>query len=454
MRKFLKEELISLAVPIFLELFFMNLLGFFDTFMISKYSQNSVIAVGNATTVIGIFTVLLSVASRGTNVIISQYLGAKQEENALKTLHSGILFNLLLSLILLTVVELFGYELLKMIKVDNMYIDEATTYLSIVAIGMPFISITNCFGAAFRSYKKPKILTISSIISNIFNVICNYILIFGIGGLFKPLGSLGAGIATLLSYILNFLIGYIFLHRLLHKRIFSLKIDLTNLKKLLHIGLPSALESFVYTFSNMILMSAVNTLDSLNPGLAAGRSYLNQLLGFIFQLSMSFGLANQILVGHSVGKGDADEAKRSTYKAIMICLPIVEFLVLILIIFGREIFSIYAPNNNAELPKFEIALKEIIHVLPFIFLLEFGRGMNLILVNALQATGDVIFPLVMAVISMLLFMALGSYLFGVWLNLGLLGIYIGSIIDECFRGIVMLIRFKGGKWQRKKLIEA
>ena len=448
-----KNELIGLAIPIFLELLFVNLLGFFDTFMISKFSQDSVIAVGNATTVIGIFTVLLSVASRGTNVLISQYLGARDEGSAHKTLYSGILFNLGLSLILLIIVEAFGYWLLKMIRVDSRYLNEALLYLRIVALGMPFLAVTNCFGAAFRSYKRPKILTINSMISNIINIILNYILIFGINGLTSPLGTMGAAIATLVSYVLNFTLGYIFLKRLIKAKVFSFSINRSNLKKLLNIGLPSALESFVYTFSNMVLMSAVNILDTATPGLAAGRSYLNQILSFIFQMSMAFGLANQILVGHAIGRNDIKEARRDTYRAIMICLPLVESLVLILVLAGKYIFRIYSPANPAEMPLFQVALKEILRVLPFIFLLEIGRGLNLILVNALQAAGDVVFPLIMAIISMLLFMALGSYLFGIWLNLGLLGIYIGSIIDECFRGFVMLIRFKGKKWEGKRIIE-
>ena len=448
------KEIISLVIPIFLELLFINLLGFFDTFMISKFSQDSVIAVSNAATVIGIFTVLLSVASRGTNVIISQFLGAKDKDNAHKTMYSGIWFNLALAFILLIVVQSFGYQLLKLIKVDDRYIAEALRYLRIVSCGMPFLAITNVFGAVFRSYKMPKILTISSLISNVVNVLLNLILIFGITGLLQPLGSTGAGIATLISYVLNFIIGYIFLKKRIIRKVFSFKIKKHNLEILLQIGLPSALESFVYTFANMILMSAVNTLDVAMPGLAAGRSYLNQILSFIIQLSTAFGLANQILVGHAVGEGNYEKANKSTFRSIAMCLPIVEFLVLLLVLLGKYIFKIYTPNNPEELDRFNTAINEVLRVLPYIFLLELGRCLNIISINALQAAGDVIFPLINAIISMLLFMGFGSIVLGVWLNLGLLGVYLACAIDEGLRAIIMMIRWKSKKWQAKGIARA
>ena len=95
-----KSSLISLGLPIFIQLMLFNLLSTVDTLMITKYNEQFIISMNNANQVIHMLNVLLLICSTGVGIVIAQYLGAKKEEDAKKSFNNGLIFNLSLSLIL------------------------------------------------------------------------------------------------------------------------------------------------------------------------------------------------------------------------------------------------------------------------------------------------------------------------------------------------------------------
>jgi Na+-driven multidrug efflux pump len=83
--------------------------------------------------------------------------------------------------------------------------------------------------------------------------------------------------------------------------------------------------------------------------------------------------------------------------------------------------------------------------------LEMGRTTNLVVIACLRGTGDVLYPTLCAIFSMIFISTLGSYIFAVVLDMGIYGLWIANALDECFRGVLMLIRWKNGKWRTKSI---
>lgn len=440
-----KSSLISLGLPIFIQLMLFNLLSTVDTLMITKYNEQFIISMNNANQVIHMLNVLLLICSTGVGIVIAQYLGAKKEEDAKKSFNNGLIFNLSLSLILFLVILLFSKPLLTLIQCPSEYLDNAVTYISIIAWGIPLNALTNIYSANLRANKKPGFITIIAVLSNLLNVLLNYLLIFGNWGL-PELGIKGAAIATLSSQAFILLCAVVFSPIILKKKILSFKLSLPHLKQILKIGLPSALETFAYTFAGMFVTAAVNKLTE--PEMLA-RTYVNMIMLYIYQFSISFGQANAILVGHDVGQEKYQEAKKRTHKSFLICLPILFVVIIILNIFGKDVISwIIEDVKNPEL-----VLKYATSVLPWLFLYEFGRCVNLIYINSLKASGDVLFPLIGGIISMFVFSALGSWVLGVYLKLGFLGVFLAQALDEAVRAIFMLIRWSNNKWMNKSIVK-
>ncbi|MFI3329743.1 MAG: MATE family efflux transporter [bacterium] len=200
--------------------------------------------------------------------------------------------------------------------------------------------------------------------------------------------------------------------------------------------MPSAFEYFLFNFSQFILMIFVNMiLIEGTAGLAAvARAYVVLILNYVMLFSLSIANSNQIIAGYYVGEGNYEEAKAFTLRNYKYLLVTVIVIVIILNIFWRQIIGLLTDDIR------------IIEALRGVFLVamfyEVGRSLNIMFIAALRTVNDIIFPVVMGIISMYGLGVLFGYLLGVHFGLGVLGIMIGQAMDECFRGTFMFFRFK------------
>ena len=107
-----KSNIFKLGIPIFIQLFLFNLLNSLDTLMISSYNENLVLSINNAVSVVFMINVLLAICSTGVGIVISQYLGAKKQEDAKIAFNNGLMFNFALSILLMIILLIFQRQLL------------------------------------------------------------------------------------------------------------------------------------------------------------------------------------------------------------------------------------------------------------------------------------------------------------------------------------------------------
>lgn len=443
--KKLEKSLYRLAIPIFFELLFIMLLGMIDTIMLASYSDNAVGAVSNANTIINFLTVLINICSIGIGVVISNYLGAKNEEFAKKSIKTGIVFNGILGLILFLIFQLFGSSLFKLVGTSNTFLLDSTNYLKIVTISLPLIAISQILSQTLRSYGKPKPMMVVSIISNILNIVINFILINDIFNSNIPsiTGVNGAAIGTLASHIFRFIMSIILVKKIVGIKLFPLETDKTCIKQIIKIGLPSALENTAYNITQFIILWVINQM--IDENIVIARAYVLTIVSFVYQFSCAFANANQIIVGYSIGEENYDYAYKHTYKSFFHSLIYVFIMITLINILRYPILRLLTSNEDI--------IKMALSVLPLFYIWEFGRASNLVFIQALKASGDTIFPLIIAIISMFGFAALGSYIFGISLNMGLTGVILGSALDELVRGIIVIFRWKSKVWTNKSILK-
>ena len=444
------NNLLLLFIPIFFDLLLTNLFSTVDSVMLVKYD----LLIGNETThlcetavatagqAISLLTILVVICSNGVSIVVGQYLGASREDRAKKVLAQGIFFNTVLGIVLMGIFVFFSSTLLKLAKTNESFFDLAKDYLSIYAYALPFMAISSVISANFRAYGKPIYVTIVSIVCNGFNVLLNYLFIYGVGP-FPELGVKGAAIGTVGSFVLMDIISLILNRIVLKSEVIPRKLDKCILRNIVKIGLPSALENFAYTIASFIVLAAVNSLVKIET---TARGRINMVLGYIYMFSSALAAANSIIVARYVGQGKYDEAKKLTIKTTIIGLAIIISLVSLLLIIQRPLFLLIDSKDEA-------ILGIIASVLPIVYMLEIGRCINLIVIQGQKAAGDVIFPLILGLISMFIVMALGSWIFAIWLNLGLFGVFLAQALDEFIRAMVSLVRWFSNRWQNKGLIK-
>jgi len=436
-----KTNLLSLSWPIYIELLFTMFLGVADTLMLARYSDFSVAAVGNAQRVIGLFIVILNVASLGVGVVVSQYLGAGDEDQAKKAMKTGLFGNVLVALLLAVLLQIFGSLLFTIINTDQTIFNESLYYLRIVSTGLLFVALTQAAGAGFKAFGRPKVVMYIVAAMNILNVLLNFLLIFGIG-FFPELGSRGAAYATLTSRIFAFALTLYFLWKYLRIQPFFLKF--APLKKyyvkIMKIGLPGAGERFVYQFSQVVVLGFLNTIGTLA---VTTQIYVHNLMMPVMIFSLAVAQGNQVIVGWRVGAKDYEDAHHRTLKTVRLAFIFVIFASSFMYFNSGWLLSLFTDNQDI------IAMGQRAMLIGIF--LEMGRMTNLVVIQALRASGDVIFPVVIAIFSMISAMIGLSYLFGIHFGLGLAGIFIGLAADEILRAILVLIRWLRGEWRGKRV---
>lgn len=439
--KHLERNIYKLTWPIFIEMLFFMLMGSVDTLMLSKYSDLAVASVGNANTVLNVFGVLFNIIAAGIAIVVSQYLGANKDKEAKVVVKSGVYTNFAVGIVIFFILQLFGKMIFQAIKTDVDIIDWSLSYLKTIAWSLLFVSISSVFSSAFRSNGKPKVVMTVMILANLLNVLLNYIFIFGNFGA-PRLGVYGAALGTLISRIFIFVMLLINMMRLLQINMFKFHYDSKSVMTILKVGLPSALENFMYSFSQIFILSFINKMGT---DAVTSRSYVMLLLTYVYVFTISFSNANSIIVGYYIGEKKPEEAYKQSFKTLKITLIFISIMLVVMNILADPILRLLT-ENEAIIQLSKTALLTGI-------LLEVARVLNWIFLQSLRGTGDTVFPLKVAVISMYGVSVLFSYILGLKLNLGLVGVFIALSLDEFIRGLAMLLRWKSKKWVTKSLVK-
>lgn len=438
----LEKNIFKITWPIFIEMLFFMLLGTVDTIMLSKYSDLAIGSVGVSNQLLFLFGVVVNIVAIGIGVVAAQYLGAKQIEDAKDTVVTGIVTNTMIGLLLSLLILIFGNTLLRLIGTDDILMKDSLTYLQIVGSSMVFVAIRVAISTGFRSFSRPRIVMYIMILGNLVNIGVNAILIYGLFGA-PSLGVQGAAIGTLVSRIIIVILLIIASYKVLSIRVFKVRLHIAHLRKILYIGIPSATENILWSLSQVII---VYFLNKISVDAVIARSYIYTILSFIFIFSFSVANGNSIIVGYYLGEKNYNEAYKQTLKSLYLSFGLVVVMTILINIFGYEIIGIFTEDTSL------INLAR--SVLYFAIFIEIGRAMNMVYIQALRTAGDTIFPVIMGAISMYGIAVLFSYIFAIRLEMGIVGVFLASMMDELFRGLSMAFRWYRKNWMEIKLIKS
>jgi len=436
------KAIFSMSIPIFVELLLQLLVGNVDQIMISQYSQESVAAIGNGNQIMNIVIIVLNVTSIATTILISQYLGAKNQEKITAVCHVSLVIIFFLSVFSTLLLTLGKIPILHWMKIPAEILPEAEKYLAVVALFILIQGFYINFAAILRSFGFMKEVMLVSAFMNCVNIGGNALLINGIFG-FPQLGILGAAISTNISKTL----GLCMIYWLFRKKV-SISLSWKNLrpfpiqtlKNLLHIGIPSGGEELSYQFSQVYIMKFINLFGTT---VIATKVYCSILANIAFVYSIALSQATQMAVSFLIGAGDVDSVKKRIKSTLWISMVLALSITSIFYVNSDRIFRIFTTDPDI--------LKLGKTILFIEFFLEIGRSVNIVMTKCLIAVGDVIFPVTTGIIFMWSVAVGLSYLFGVQMGHGLIGIWIAMTIDESARGMVFLWRFYSGTWEKNVL---
>ena len=440
----LKRQLKVLTIPVFIEMALVMMLGAVDTVMLSRYSDNSVAAVGLDNQLISLIFLVYQFFSMGAAILCAQYIGAGLRKRLVQVVGMALTVNLMLGLTVSALLFFFAEELLQLMGLRPELMGDGLTYLRLTGALSFFQALSLTFSASLRSADKVVYPMVVTGIVNVINILGNYALIFGHWGC-PQLGVEGAAIATASSRaIATVLLAVI--HFKVHIPRFPLHyfrpMPWQELKNLLHIGIPAMSENISYSLSQVVITFFINQIS--NEALAT-RTYCHNMIMFVYLFCISITQGGDILVGHLVGQRRHQAAYILGNYFFRWSMIITITGSIILALSGRSILSAF--TDNPEI----IAMG--VWVLIIDVFLEVGRTANIFAVGTLRATGDAIYPVVVAIIFNWTIAVGLSYVIGIPLGYGLVGMWVGFALDENIRGIILMRRWRSGKWKTKGFVK-
>ena len=437
------KSLKEMIIPLFLEQLLVMLVGMADTLIVSYAGEAAVSGVSLVNQFNTIFIYLFTALASGGAVVISQYIGRKADDDAGKSSSQLLSFSAIFS-ILITVLILIGNKRIifwMFGKVEDSVMQACVTYLRISAYSYPALAIYNAGAALFRSMGKTNVTMYLSVASNIINVIGNLIGVFifhaGVAGVAYP-SLVARGFSAVMITVLCFQRkNEVFYH---FKWI--VRWNGEHMRQILKIAIPNGMENGVFQLVKVALSGIValfGTYQIAANGVAQSIWSLAALAG------VAMGPVFITVIGQCMGNGDVDAAEHYFKRLTRITLLISSTWNLLIFLLTPFFMKFYALQPETKrLVIWLVLIHNVFNAAAY----PFSGALS----NGLRAAGDVKFTMYVSIISTIAVRLLLSWLLGIVLKMGVIGIAIAMVCDWSIRAVIFFRRQKSGKWKTFQVI--
>ena len=385
------RHIVAFALPLLVGNLFQQLYNTVDTWVVGNFVNNEAYsAVGTVGPIINMLIGFFLGLSSGAGVVISQYYGAKQHDKVQETVHTAILMTLILG-VLFTVIGISMIPLmLKLIKMPDTVIGEATTYLTIYFAGIMGLMLYNIGAGILRAVGDSKRPFYFLVVCALLNTVLDLLFV-----LVLHMGVAGVALATILSQTISAILVLITLMRsdnCIRLDLRKLKIHMPMLTKIFKVGIPAALQMAITGFSNIFVQSYINFFGENCMSGWTTYSKVDQLL---FLPMQSISLASTTFVGQNLGKNLVQRAKKGVTVSMLIAVASTVVLMLPVMLFAPQIVAFF----NSEPAVVEYGAMLLRWLSPFYVLCCF----NQIYSGALRGAGNTRAPMIIMLASFVAF---------------------------------------------------
>ncbi|MDA2330456.1 MATE family efflux transporter [Bacillus cereus] len=355
----------------------------------------------------------------GSSILIGQAFGARNEERLKAIVGTTLTFTFIIGIILAIVGNVFALNIMRLMGTPENIIDMSVHYARILFISMPVLFLYFSYTTFIRGTGDSKTPFYFLIVSTFLNIILLPILIFGWLGAPK-LGVYGAAYASVISTIVTFIVMLIYLKKKNHPLQLDetvrkyLRMDWELLKLLLRLGIPASINMILVSLSEIAVIAFVNRFGS---DATAAYGVVNQVASYVQMPAVSLGITVSIFAAQSIGAKQFNRLQEVIRAGIVMNYIIGGILIAFIYLFSREILSLFLTSSNTI---------EIAHSLVMITLwsyLIFGHAQ--IIGATMRASGTVLWPTIIGVVSIWLVEVPVAYYLSYHTNLGIKGIWIG-----------------------------
>lgn len=432
------KQLLMFFFPILLGTFFQQMYNTVDTIIVGRFvGTNALAAVGASGALTGVLVGFFTGMASGATVVLSQRYGAGDGEGVSKAVHTGMALAIVSGIIITVVGLLLGPSVLKLTNTPDAVFEDAKLYTLIYFAGGIALVVYNVGSGIMRALgdsKRPMIyLMICCAVNIVLDLFCIVVLKMGVAG---------AALATTMSQVVSAVLVVIHLMRLdgeakLHLR--QIRFDRSILGGILRIGIPAGLQSTMYSVSNLIIQSGINSFGEVT---AAAWTAHDRMCSINWMVVSAFGVAITTFVGQNFGAQKYDRVRKSVKVCMGMALVTIGVIAAVTIVFGRPILGIF--TNDPEV--IDMGMKVVWYINPFYIMyvpIEVFSG-------AMRGTGDSFMPTVITCVGVCLLRVVWIVcVVSIWNSVLMLALAYG--VTWTVTSTVFGIYYLQGGWLRKQI---
>lgn len=383
----LLTQVLVFALPIMLSGILQLLFNAADTIVVGRFAGNEALAaVGSVGSLNNMIISLFIGLSVGANVLVARYTGSRNDRAVSDTVHTSVLLSLLGGVLLMIIGIALARPLLELMGSPEDVIDLAVLYVRIIFLGMPVQMLYNFCAAILRAVGDTQRPLYYLTIAGVVNVLLNLVFVIAL-----HLSVAGVALATIISQAISALLV---MRALLNMegptRLFlnRLRIHPGKLREIIRIGLPAGIQSSVFSLSNVVIQSSVNSFGSV---VIAGNAASSNVGNFVYQAMNTFQQAITCFAGQNIGA----RKPRRIVSAMKVCMFwAVSFglvLGLLSCVFGTQLLSLFSADPAVIAAGME---RQVIVCAPY-----FLCGMMDVMTGALRGIGYSLLPMIVSILG-------------------------------------------------------
>lgn len=428
------KKLLIFFLPIAAGTCIQQLYNAVDALVVGRFVGTTALAAvgGSSAMIINVLVGFFVSLTTGAAVVIAQIYGAGRSEDVQHATGTALIVCSVLGLVLMAFGLLLTPWMLRLLKTPADTISQSALYLRVYFLGVPFILVLNMESNMLRAVGDSFHPFVYMVIACLTNIVLDFALV-----VFFHWGVFGVAIATVLAQVLNMaLLTRLLLTTKQEYRLTmgSFRFNRNYIASMARLGIPSGLQSSMYSLSNLAVQIGINTLGTV---VVASWAMSSKVDGVYWAISNAIGAAVTTFIAQNIGAKKYDRVKLCVRQGFLVAMIMTVFLSTVIMILARPLLGILTEDTAVIDTTYEI--------LTFFVPYYFTWTVVEILSGVLRGAGDAISPVVMIGLGVCLLRIVWIFtVFQRWHTLPVLSYC--YVVSWAVTGIIMFIHYRKGKW--------
>lgn len=439
------KRILQVATPAVAGFSSQMIVSIIDTAMVGRLENSEIVLAAMGLGVLATWTItsFFSSLATGTHILVARRFGQGKHTEAGIVLNNSLFLSAVVGILFGLIGYIFSFEIINFFSSDPQVAQAGSDYMKYRFLGLPFFLLAVSYRGFFYGIGKTHVFMFSALVTYFFNILFNYLLIFGSWG-FPKMGIAGAGLASSLGMFLGW-VFFVFVtffptYRKRYKYYDFLAIGMRYIQPIVRIGLPVSFQNILILFGFLMFVALAGVIGTIEQ---AATQVVITALFLSFMPCFGLGIAAQTLVGNALGNNQPHIAYRYGIETGKIATIFTFCLGLIFFFVPDLILRIITPNESIiDVTRPLLQLAGIAQV---------GYGFGIIMANSLQAAGATLYVMYAEIIThWFLFLPL-AYVLGVVLNFGIFGAWLAVPIYIVSYTFMTWWTFRSGSWKTLKV---